>query len=77
MTRRQFLATITADEYTELRALAQLERIGLERTDHYATALAQAAGAEIDEQYFHYKHIKPKTLDEEAAALAGVVKRKK
>jgi len=73
MVRSQFLKSVSAEEYSELRAMARIERVGLDRTDQYAIFQVQAAGGELEGNPFAYEEKKERTLDEEFAALAGMV----
>ncbi len=77
MVRSKFLATISAEEYTELRAMALIERVGLERDDLYATAICRAMGADIEEDVFRHQETQIKTLDQEFGALSGFIQKKK
>jgi len=66
------MRSITAEEYTELRGLALIERVGLERIDEHATAICRAMGADVDESIFRYAEEREVTLEEELAVLGAV-----
>jgi hypothetical protein len=73
MLRTEFMTRISSTEYTELRALSQLESVGLDRLDRHAVAVCRSMGHDVDFSAFQYG-AEVKTLNEELAALGGMVK---
>ena len=73
MLRSRFIDTTSAEEYTELRAVSMLEKIGLERGDMQEMAICQSMGAEFEGNLFAYEVESVRTLDDELSALSGSV----
>ena len=67
------METTTAEEYTELRAMSLLERVGLERGDRHAMIIAQSMGGEFEGNPFAFEVETIRTLEEELAANSGSV----
>lgn len=67
------METTTAEEYTELRAMARIEKVGLERFDLHAMAVAQSMGAEFEDNPFAYEDQEPviQTTEQMMSAMAG------